>query len=222
MGKIKGFLETSFIDWPGRICAVLFLSGCNFRCPFCHNHPLVLKPQTLTSLNLSQIRQKLAPLKKWLGGICVSGGEPTLSPQLPEILTQLKNDGWQIKLDTNGSQPDVLSQLINDKLLDMVSMDIKAPLVAQKYKKCTGVHTDLTMISKSISIIKDSGLEHEFRMTIVPRFHSKTDITECAAFLEPSSLKLQNFSPQTTLDPMLGNEKPFLPETFTTLQNLVA
>lgn len=222
MGKIKGFLETSFIDWPGRVCAVLFLSGCNFRCPFCHNHPLVLNPDSLESLNLSKIKLSLAPLKKWLGGICISGGEPTLSPQLPDIIRQLKNDGWQIKLDTNGSQPEKLLELLNDKLLDMISMDIKAPLNSQKYKNCTGVHTDLDKISESIILIQKSGIEHEFRMTVLPCLHTESDITECASSLGPSPLKLQNFNPRTTLDPHFIEEKGFAPEFFTSLQKLVA
>lgn len=222
MGKIKGFLETSFIDWPGRICAVLFLSDCNFRCPFCHNHPLILNPDSLETLNLEQIRLSLAPLKKWLGGICISGGEPTLSPQLPTILKQLKNDGWHIKLDTNGSHPEKLLELINDKLLDMISMDIKAPLNAQKYKKCTGVKTDLDKIKESIFLIQKSGIKHEFRMTVLPRLHTESDITDCAASLGASPLILQNFNPKNTLNPHFIEEKGFTPEDFTRLKKLVA
>jgi pyruvate formate lyase activating enzyme len=222
MGKIKGFLETSFIDWPGRVCAVLFLSGCNFRCPFCHNHPLVLNPAALESLNLAKIRLSLAPFKKWLGGICISGGEPTLSPQLPDIIRQLKNDGWQIKLDTNGSQPEKLLELINDKLLDMISMDIKAPLNSQKYNNCTGVNTDLDKIRESIILIQKSGLEHEFRMTVLPSLHTESDITDCAASLGSSPLKLQNFNPGTTLNLHFIKEKRFSPEIFKSLQKLVA
>jgi len=222
MGVIKGFIETSFLDWPGRMCAVIFLSGCNFRCPFCHNHALVLNSTTLPSLSLGEIISALAPYRKWLAGICITGGEPTLSPQIADIMKQLKSDGWSTKLDTNGSQPKVLSQLFKQRLVDMVAMDIKAPLVQHKYSSCAGIAADLTAIAQSIELIRASNLPHEFRMTVLPRLHSEADIMQCASFLRPSSLKLQNFNPKTTLNPAFMKEVPFDPADFIDLQRLVA
>lgn len=220
---IRGVIETSFVDWPGRLCSVLFLGGCNFRCPFCHNHPLVLNPETFDTIPFSDIQKKLASFKKWLGGVCVSGGEPTLSSGLPLLLSLLKEDGWAVKLDTNGTQPHVLAKLIANKLVDMISMDVKAPLAQEKYSRCAGTKVELSKIKASINLLQQSGIEHEFRMTVLPIFHSEEDIVEWTAMLKPlSKLKLQNFNPKTTLDQELAKEKPFPPEIFTQFQSLVA
>ncbi len=224
MNTIKSFLSTSFVDWPGRVCGVIFLAGCNFRCPFCHNHSLVLDGDNLTTIPFETILDKLARYEKWLGGVCISGGEPTLNPDLPQALKKLKEAGWTIKLDTNGSQPQVLEKLFSDRLVDMVAMDVKAPLVQGQYNRCAGVVVDLDRIRTSISIIKESGVEHEFRMTVLPLFHSEADIIDWAATLNgtadvcPSRLKLQNFNPRSTLDAMLAAEKPFPADKFARLQ----
>ena len=227
MSAIKGFLEASFIDWKGRTCAVIFLAGCNLRCPFCHNHPLVLNPDSLESYDLDTIISRLQRYKKWLGGICISGGEPTLDPGLPGIIRRLKNDGWAIKLDTNGTRPAMLKQLLADKLLDMVSMDVKAPLEKKKYDRCAGTPVNLDNIRASISILKKSKIDHEFRMTVLPLFHSEADIRTWATMLrnktpsDPSRLRLQNFDPRTPMDPNLSKEISFTTEIFTKLQEMV-
>lgn len=223
MPIIRGFLETSFIDWPERLCSVIFLGGCNFRCPFCHNHPLVLSPEGFEAIPLEEVLERLTPLKRWLGGICVSGGEPTLSPGLPHLLTRLKVEGWAVKLDTNGSRPEIVDQLLQDRLVDMVSMDVKAPLDQERYDRCAGVKVPLARIRQSISLIKESGIDHEFRMTVLPRFHAVEDIIEWAQALGPDSrLKLQNFNPRTTLNPDLQEERGFSPEKFAGLRQLIS
>ncbi|MGC1401997.1 MAG: radical SAM protein, partial [Thermodesulfobacteriota bacterium] len=106
--EIKGFIETSFLDWPGKICAVLFLPSCNLRCPFCHNHELVLHPELLSPYPWDHIQKRLLALRSWLDGVCVTGGEPTLHPDLPELLGQIRHLGLLVKLDTNGTRPEVL------------------------------------------------------------------------------------------------------------------
>ena len=217
---IKGVLETSFIDWPGRTCAMLFLGGCNFRCPFCHNHPLVLQATELKTLDEDITLIKLTSLKNWLGGICISGGEPTLDPELPNLLRRLKKDGWPAKLDTNGSRPEILEQLLAEDLLDMVSMDVKAPLIQEKYNQCAGTSVDLEKIKKSIMLLKQSAVDHEFRMTVLPRFHSAADVADWATRLEGSKLKLQNFSPRSTMDPAFARDKSFPTNIFEELQKL--
>ncbi len=217
--NIKGFVDCSFVDWPGRVCAVIFLGNCNFRCPYCHNHPLVLEADSLPSLPFAHILERLAPLKKWLGGICVSGGEPTLDPQLPAMLGRLREQGWNVKLDTNGSRPFVLEKLVRDRLVDVVAMDIKAPLDEKKYGRCTGRKMNLDNIRQSIMIIKDSGIEYEFRMTVLPRFHDRDDVEEVAAYID-APLKLQNFNPRTTLDPRMADEEGFSPEIFAGLRSV--
>jgi pyruvate formate lyase activating enzyme len=221
MKNIKGFLETSFVDWPGRVCSVIFLAGCNFRCPFCHNHPLVLKPEKLVSISLEEVEHRLSRYKKWLGGVCITGGEPTLNPELPDALLRLKEAGWPIKLDTNGSRPEILAQLLAAGFIDMISMDVKAPLDEEQYSRCAGVAVDLAAIRSSISLIKQSGVAHEFRMTVLPLFHSAADIRRWRQDLAHgpiSPLKLQNFNSRSTLDKSLEEAKPFDPDIFSKLQ----
>ncbi len=219
---IKGVLETSFVDWPERLCAVLFLGGCNFRCPYCHNNSLVLHPDGLASLGVEELLHRLAPLKKWLGGICVTGGEPTLDPHLPEFLVLLKEGGWSVKLDTNGSRPEVLAQLLAQGLLDMVAMDVKTVLVQEKYDRCAGRPVDLGRIHRSIELLGASGIAHEFRMTVVPGYHGETDVAAWAANLAGRArLTLQNFNPKSTLDPAVVPAAGFPPDVFGRLCRLL-
>lgn len=223
MDNIKGFIDTSFVDWPGRICAVLFLGGCNFRCPFCHNYPLVLEPAKLVSYRLADILAQLRPLRQWLGGICISGGEPTLDPQLPELLRVLRREDFQIKLDTNGSRPDILAGLIEQDFLALISMDVKTVLTQKKYDDCAGTRVDLAKIRKSIRLLKKSGVDHEFRMTVLPRYHSREDICAWAEELGGNSpLKLQNFNPRVALAPDLAGDRGFGPDEFAELVKVVA
>lgn len=221
---MKGFLETSFVDWPGKLCAILFLGGCNFRCPFCHNHHLVLAPQDLETIPFATVVARLAGRKKWLDGVCVSGGEPTLHPGLPGMLAALKAEGWAIKLDTNGSRPEILAGLLDQGLLDMVAMDVKAPLVQELYDRCAGTGVDLGKIAESMALVQNSGIDHEFRMTIVPSLHGEKDIMAWAARCSSSGLsrlRLQNFRPTTTLERSFEQEKGFGPEIFSRLQAMV-
>ena len=222
MDNIKGFIETSFVDWPGRTCAVLFLGGCNFRCPFCHNHPLVLAPNELISLSIDEIIEQLQPLKKWLGGVCVSGGEPTLDPALPELLGILQREGFSTKIDTNGSRPEILAALLEHNLLDMISMDVKSTLVQEEYDKCAGVKVDLVKIRRSIEIIKKSKVAHEFRMTVLPKFHTLKQIVTWADVLgRGASLKLQNYNPGSPLSPDLAGYSGFSLDEFEELLGIV-
>ena len=221
---IKGFLETSFIDWPGKLCAILFVGGCNFRCPFCHNHPLVLAPEGMETIPFAEIMGRLAARKNWLAGVCISGGEPTLSPGLPALIVRLKAEGWAIKLDTNGSRPEVLAQLLADNLLDMVAMDVKTVLVQDKYERCAGGPVDLGAIQKSIDLLSYSNISHEFRMTIAPGLHTEEDIIAWNQQFDRSRsrLTLQNFNPRTTLDVRFEKEQGFAPEIFSRLVGRIA
>jgi pyruvate formate lyase activating enzyme len=221
---IKGFLETSFIDWPGKLCAILFVGGCNFRCPFCHNHPLVLAPEGMETIAFEEIMSRLAARKNWLAGICISGGEPTLSPGLPTMIARLKAEGWAIKLDTNGSRPEVLARLLAGNLLDMVAMDVKTVLVQEKYERCAGGPVDLGAIRKSIDLLTRSTISHEFRMTVAPALHTEEDVMAWARQFDGTRarLTLQNFNPRTTLDARYEKEQGFGPEIFSRLTALVA
>jgi pyruvate formate lyase activating enzyme len=210
---IKGFLETSFLDWPGRIAAVLFLGGCNFRCPFCHNAELVLEPHRVPSIPLGAVLERLRGLRGWVDGVVVSGGEPTLSPRLPELLGRLRTAGLQVKLDTNGSHPDVLARLIGRSLVHAVDMDLKAPLEPAAYALLAGVPVRLELIRASLEVIRNSGLPHRFRTTYVPGLLDPAAVGRLRDALPGGSTFLvQGFRPQRVLDPALGGVAAPSPE----------
>ncbi len=219
---IKGFIETSFLDWPGRMCAVLFLPGCNLRCPFCHNKDLVLNPHGLVTWDQDQVFSRLKALHGWIEAVCISGGEPCLdSVVILELAKRLKDMGFSIKLDTNGTFPDVLESLISQGLLDFVAMDVKSILCPVTYSFCAGRILDLSPIKKSISIIKSSGITHQFRMTVLPSLHPPGLIRAWAEELAGagSILTIQNFRPDVTLDPSFSKEQGYPDQEF---ENLVA
>ncbi len=200
---IKGFLETSFLDWPGRLAAVVFLGGCNFRCPFCHNAELVLEPHRLPSIPLDAVLGRLRALRGWVDGIVVSGGEPTLSPRLPELLGRIRGQGFDIKLDTNGSCPELLAKLAARRLVQAFDMDLKAPLEPARYAALAGVPVRLELIRASIDLIRNSGLPHRFRTTYVPGLLDPAAIVRLRAAAAGSPHVLQAFNPKRVLDPAL-------------------
>lgn len=208
--KIKGFLETSFVDWPGNVVSVLFLPGCNFRCPFCHNHSLVLNPEGYEDIPLENILNRLDEMGGWVDGVCITGGEPTIHPLLPSLIQEIKGLGLRVKLDTNGSHPHVLRSLGEEGLVDFVAMDVKAPLDELSYARAAGVPVDLQKVRESISFLTKAKVEHEFRITIVPALHREEDLLQLARQLRgSSSLTPQNFDPQDPLDGRLKGISPY-------------
>lgn len=222
MIEIKGFLETSFLDWPGKICSVLFLPGCNFRCPYCHNHPLVFHPGQFASISLKEILQRLQSFKGWIDGICLTGGEPTLHADLPLLIREIKESGFPVKLDTNGSNPEMLERLIDKREVDFIAMDVKAPLDPFSYRRSTGLSIDLAFVSKSIEILKRGKVEYQFRMTVVPQLHSEEEIQTLGEQLRAGRrLILQNFNPENPLDPSLKNTPPCDPKLLKEMERRV-
>lgn len=206
--KIKGYLPTSLIDYPGKIASVIFLPRCNFRCPFCFNIDLVNDSKELKDIGTEEIFHHLKYRKKWLDGVVLTGGEPCLHPGLIEFIRKIKKLGFLIKLDTNGTNPAMLERLIKDKLIDYVAMDIKAPL--EKYEKVTKSKVNLKDIQKSVDIIRNTGIDYEFRSTILPKLHSKEDILAIGKWLKGSKRYfLQQFRPEKTLDKKLQKENPY-------------
>jgi len=211
--SIRGFLETSFLDWPGKVVSVLFLPGCNFRCPFCHNHALVLNPGGLEEIPRSYIMARLAELEGWVDGVCISGGEPTIHPYLPSFIAEIKSLGLPIKLDTNGSNPHVLQSLVEEGLVDSVAMDVKGPLDEVNYSRAAGVPVDLEKIRESICFLKQGKVDYRFRTTVVPALHKEEDLLHLAHHLSgSSSFTLQNFNPEDPLDPQLKGTSPYTEE----------
>ncbi len=226
--SIKGFVETSFSDWPGKVVAVLFLPYCNFRGCYCHNYELVLHPEIFPDFPLSEIINQILGHRDWLDGLCLSGGEPTIHPWLPSFLRFLKEKLGQdmlIKLDTNGSAPQLLEELIEEGLVDYVAMDFKAPLTVESYEKIVGVplgKKGLMNIQKSIEILLAQKVDHEFRTTIVPSFLGQEEIYAMAQILRGAKrYTLQNFNPRETLDKRLKNIQPLDEFTLQRLQKKV-
>lgn len=210
MIEIKGFLETSFSDWRGKICSVLFLPHCNFRCPYCHNHSLIFHPEQYATIPLEDILVRLHSSRNWIDGVCLTGGEPTLHTDLPLLVRKIKRRGFLVKLDTNGSNPLMLENLVERGEVDFVSMDVKAPLTPFSYSRYTGLAVNLKPILASIEILKRRKVEYEFRMTVVPGLHSEEDIRTLANRLRAGQrFVLQNFNPENPLDPSLRNIVPY-------------
>jgi len=230
---IKGFIDNSFLDWPGYVCAVIFLPYCNLRCPYCHNHRLVLEPGTLDTLSIDDILAKLLPNKAWIDGICVTGGEPTIHRTLPALLKAIRQAGFKTKLDTNGTQPEILEILISENLVDHVAMDVKAPLDNASYARCAGVYVPTSIIRASIQVLMASKVPTTFRCTAAPSLLTEADLCRLAADLRqiwtqiPSvdkpipRLILQNFNPADAMEPDLRQESPFDDQVLHELQNRI-
>ncbi|MBI5568969.1 MAG: anaerobic ribonucleoside-triphosphate reductase activating protein [Desulfomonile tiedjei] len=209
---IKGFIGSSFIDWPGKICSVVFLGGCGFRCPACHNAQLVEDPQEVPDYPFSDILRYLETRRNWIDGVTVSGGEPTIHHNLPELLRALRDSGFLIKLDTNGSHPAMIRRLIDLGLVDAVFMDIKAPLTRDQYGKVAGVPIDVRFIRRSIDILKGSSIEVVFRTTVVPGLVEEAELAGIRAALgDARRFVVQAFRSVQTLDPSLTGIREFSP-----------
>lgn len=214
--QIKGWVRTSLIDYPDHIATVLFTGGCNFRCPMCHNANLVLRPETLPNIPVAEVLAYLEQRAGRLTGVVLTGGEPTLQPGLLELLRDVRALGYAIKLDTNGYQPDVLSELLCQQLLDYVAMDVKAP--PDKYPEVAGVHNlAIDSIASSLNVLHDSAIAYEVRTTVVP-WLSGDDIVALAQWLAvrfpphgPQRWILQPFQAQHALDMRLRRAIPYTP-----------
>ncbi len=207
---IKGFITTSLLDWPGKICSVMFLSGCGFRCPACHNSSLVVNPSSVPDYPLDRVLLSLSDRSKWIDGVTVTGGEPTTRRDLPELLRLLRSCGVKIKLDTNGSNPGMLKELIHSHLIDAVSMDVKAPLTPQAYSRVAGVPVDVRIIRRSIKILKSSGLEIIFRTTAIPGLVEEPELEAIREALgDIPRFIVQSFRSSDTLSPAFGRIAEF-------------
>ncbi len=195
---IGGFQKVSLIDFPGKISAIIFTRGCNFRCPYCHNPELVDPAQFTESLEKEKIIRFLATRIARLQGIVVTGGEPTIHPDLPGFLEELKRFGYSIKLDTNGSDPTMLKTIFDRALVDYCAMDIKAAIAS--YPKNTGAAVDPRKITESIELIRSSRISHEFRTTYVDSLFTVNDMIAIGKMVVDSPFYIQKFRAIKTLD----------------------
>jgi len=215
--QIAGYLKTSLIEWPGKITSVVFVPGCNFRCPFCHNRDLVGN-RGLTLIDEKLIFADLRKRKKWVDGVAVTGGEPCLQSDLPDFLKKIKKMGFLTMVETNGSEPEVISKLVISNLVNFIAMDVKGNFA--DYQNFTNVKCKMSNVKSSMEIILKSGVECEFRTTVVPGLHDKRILIQMAeelrdlfvsSQLSVASIKwyLQNFRPKNCLDPEFNKLKPF-------------
>lgn len=219
--EIGGLQKTTLIDYPGKIAATVFLIGCNFRCPFCYSPELVLpeKIKQQPRIKEDDFFNFLKEKKGYLDGVVICGGEPTIQPDLEQFLKKIKKMNFLIKIDTNGSQPNILKKIIDKKLVDYIAMDVKAPLREEKYNLAVGCRVNLNAITESINLIKKSGIDYEFRTTVVPTIHTFDDIIEIAENIAPAKrYYLQNFKAEKTINPRMLQIRGFSEEE---LKNLI-
>ncbi len=188
-----GLQKMTLLDFPGKTACTLFLGGCNFRCPYCHNAPLVTQTETSEELSETEFFTFLSRRRKHLDGVCITGGEPLLQKNLISFIQKIRQIGFLIKLDTNGSCPEHLEQLLSFGLLDYVAMDIKND--RDSYARTIGLPSFPTeVIERSMSILKRSNVPYEFRTTLVKEYHSETNIEQMGNWFEgDETLFLQNF-----------------------------
>jgi pyruvate formate lyase activating enzyme len=179
--KIGGFQKFTLIDYPGKLSAIVFMQGCNFRCPYCHNPELVFPKDFQLSIPASHVFDFLKKRIGKLDAVSITGGEPTLQDNLPEFMQRIKELGFLVKLDTNGTNPEMIEQLIKSDLVDYLAMDIKAPLI--KYDKITKAKVNIENIKKSILLIENSEIEYEFRSTLVTNLLSNEDVEDMGLML---------------------------------------
>jgi len=181
---LGGLQKTTLIDFPGKVAATVFTVGCNFRCPFCHNPELVLPNWSGKRgvISESEFFNFLKRRRGKLDGVCITGGEPTIQADLEEFIQKIKRENFLVKLDTNGTRPDVLRHLLAKQQIDYVAMDIKNSL--RYYEKACGVTVDLTRIKLSVDLIKQSAVAYEFRTTVVPGIHQEGDFQEIGRWLK--------------------------------------
>mgnify|MGYP003191574734 FL=1 len=188
---ISGFDKVTLLNYPGLVACTIFTKGCNLKCPFCHNSSLISGNDD-TYIDEDEIFKYLNKRKNIIEGVCISGGEPLLQKDIKEFIKKIKSLGLKVKLDTNGTNPDLILSLINDNLLDYIAMDIKN--IKSKYELTSGAKVKIDNILKSINIIENSGIDYEFRTTIIKEFHTLSDIDYISKKLDKKSkYYIQNF-----------------------------
>jgi pyruvate formate lyase activating enzyme len=209
--KIGGLQKISLIDYPGLICAIVFLQGCNFRCPYCHNPELVAPGLFQPCIKENEILEFLATRRGKLDAVTITGGEPTLHSDLPTFIKKIREMGFAVKLDTNGSQPQVIQTFLDENLLNFIAMDVKGPL--EKYEAIAGVPVAAKKIKESIRIILKAAIPHEFRTTIVQSQLTPADIFKTAKLISGAErYALQKFVPAKTLNKKFSDEKSYSEE----------
>jgi len=222
--EIKGLIESSLIEWEGKLSAVLFLPRCNLRCRYCHAGHLIIHPERLESIPLERVMDYLRRQQGWLDGVAITGGEPTLhAEELLELISRIRALGFAVMVETNGTRPEWVERLIKGRFLEAVSMDLKAPPSPEEYRRVAGVPVDTEDVRHSVELIKHSGLPHELRVTLVPGLVGRRELEAMLPTLEGAeTVALQNFLPDHCLSPELRTVIPYSPQEMDAFQQLVA
>lgn len=190
--QIAGIQKITLVDFPGHVAATIFTRGCSFRCPFCHNPELVLPEKYSALLDEQEVFDFLETRYGKLTGICITGGEPLMQPDIDTFISHLKALSFDVKLDTNGSYPDMLEKIIEDGDIDYIAMDIKAS--PDKYSIAAGTKIKISDIKKSIKLVMESGIDYEFRTTVCKPIHEVADFDELGIMIKGAKRYfLQNF-----------------------------
>lgn len=198
--QIGGLQKLSLIDYPGKLACVIFVFGCSFRCGFCHNPSLVLPDKENKIIFKEEITDFLIKRKKYLEGVCITGGEPLINKDMPEFIEEIKKLGYAVKIDTNGTNPEMLKDVIERKIVDYIAMDIK--IDKENYDILTATEVDIEKIEESIKIIINSGLNYEFRTTCIPGYHTKEIMEKIGQWIisltgkKPNKYFIQRFVPK--------------------------
>lgn len=183
MPLIHGLNKTTLLDYPGRVAATIFLGSCNFRCPFCQNSGLVLNPAQEPVIPEDEVLSFLKKRRGILEGVCISGGEPTLATDLKDFIHKIRALGYPVKLDTNGTRPDILKDLVSDGLIQMAAVDIKA--CPDNYPSLTGMlHPALDAVRETVDFLIHGNLDYEFRTTVVKELHNENDFIQIGQWLK--------------------------------------
>lgn len=201
--NIYGFDKTSLLNYPGHVAATVFTGGCNMRCPYCHNSELVLNPPAEMRIPEEEVLTHLKKRANVLSGLCISGGEPTLQPDIKDFIVKVREIGYKIKLDTNGLKPNTLAELLDVGLLDYVAMDIKAG--RENYGRIAGLHNSsdiIETVSESVRLLTNSGIDYEFRTTVVKGLHTSEDFDDIRTWMDEirNGVKIRHYFLQSYVE----------------------
>lgn len=207
--KIAGFIKTTLLDWDGMVACTIYLAGCNFRCPYCHNRDIVVNADGVGRIDEDRVLDHIKEHSDFIDGVVVSGGEPLMNADIGKFLERIRALGVKVKVDTNGSFPDRLDDLIGAGLIDMVALDVKSSL-NERYSAAAGAEVDVNSIKKSIGVILRSGVDHEFRTTVVPIYVKRDDIRNiCENIGNAKRYRIHQFRNKVTLDSSFSVLDPY-------------